>query len=79
LTLYHGQLLMDKKKNKRKAKVYPSLDQGQKLAASLGYVPLPAVVVKHNLDTIKLLTFKGTLHRTLAFEAIPSTEIEQRD
>jgi len=55
---------------------YPSLDQrkakalvdfiswaitdGQKLAASLGYVPLPAVVVKRYLDTIKSLTFKGT-------------------
>ena len=55
---------------------YPSLDQakakalvdfiawaiidGQKLAPNLHYVPLPAVVVKHNQDTLKSLTFKGT-------------------
>jgi phosphate transport system permease protein/phosphate transport system substrate-binding protein len=55
---------------------YPSLDQrkakaladfiswaitdGQKLAPNLHYVPLPTVVVKHNQDTLKSLTFKGT-------------------
>jgi phosphate transport system substrate-binding protein len=55
---------------------YPSLDQrkakalvdfiswaitdGQKLAPNLHYVPLPAVVVKHNQDTLQSLTFKGT-------------------
>ena len=32
----------------------------QKAAAQLGYVPLPAVVVKHNQETLKSLTFKGT-------------------
>jgi len=37
-----------------------AITDGQKLAANLGYVPLPTVVVKHNLDTLKLLTFKGT-------------------
>jgi phosphate transport system substrate-binding protein len=55
---------------------YPTLDQrktkalvdfiswaitdGQKLAPNLHYVPLPAVVVKHNQDTLKSLTFKAT-------------------
>ena len=34
--------------------------RGQKAAAQLGYVPLPAVVVKHNQDTLKSLTFIGT-------------------
>ena len=33
---------------------------GQKLAANLGYVPLPAVVAMHNQDTLKSLTFKET-------------------
>jgi phosphate transport system permease protein/phosphate transport system substrate-binding protein len=33
---------------------------GQKLASKLGYVPLPAEVVKHDQDTLKSLTFKGT-------------------
>jgi phosphate transport system substrate-binding protein len=37
-----------------------AITDGQKLAANLGYVPLPAVVVKHNQDTLKSLTFKGT-------------------
>ena len=32
---------------------------GQKLASKLGYVPLPAEVVKHDQDTLRLLTFKG--------------------
>jgi phosphate transport system substrate-binding protein len=36
-----------------------AITDGQKLAANLGYVPLPAVVVKHNQDTLKSLTFKG--------------------
>jgi len=29
---------------------------------NLGYVPLPAAVVKHNQDALKSLTFKSTLH-----------------
>jgi len=37
-----------------------SITDGQKLAANLGYIPLPAVVVKQNQDTLKSLTFKGT-------------------
>ena len=37
-----------------------AITDGQKLAANLGYVPLPAEVVKHNQDTLKSLTFKGT-------------------
>ncbi len=37
-----------------------AITDGQKLAPNLGYVPLPAVVVKHDQDTLKLLTFKGT-------------------
>jgi phosphate transport system substrate-binding protein len=37
-----------------------AITDGQKAAAQLGYVPLPAVVVKHNQDTLKSLTFKGT-------------------
>ena len=37
-----------------------AITDGQRSAANLGYVPLPAVVVKHNQDTLKSLTFKGT-------------------
>jgi len=37
-----------------------AITDGQKSAAQLGYVPLPAVVVKHNQDTLKSLTFIGT-------------------
>jgi len=37
-----------------------AITEGQKLATNLHYVPLPAVVVKQNLDTLKSLTFKGT-------------------
>jgi phosphate transport system substrate-binding protein len=37
-----------------------AITDGQKLAANLGYVPLPAVVVMHNQDTLKSLTFRGT-------------------
>jgi hypothetical protein len=37
-----------------------AITDGQKLAPNLGYIPLPAVVVKHNQDTLKSLTFKGT-------------------
>jgi len=37
-----------------------AITDGQKLAPKLGYVPLPAEVVKHNQDTLKLITFKGT-------------------
>ena len=37
-----------------------AITDGQKLAANLGYVPLPATVVKHDQDTLKSLTFKGT-------------------
>jgi len=37
-----------------------AITDGQKLAPKLGYVPLPAGVVKHNQDTLKLITFKGT-------------------
>jgi phosphate transport system substrate-binding protein len=37
-----------------------AITDGQKLAANLGYVPLPAEVVKHDQDTLKSLTFKGT-------------------
>jgi phosphate transport system permease protein/phosphate transport system substrate-binding protein len=33
---------------------------GQELASNLGYVPLPAIVAKHNQDTLKSLTFKGS-------------------
>jgi hypothetical protein len=37
-----------------------SFTDGQKLAPNLGYVPLPAEVVKNVQDTLKSLTFKGT-------------------
>ena len=37
-----------------------AITDGQKLAPNLGYAPLPAVVVEHNQDTLKSLTFKGT-------------------
>jgi phosphate transport system substrate-binding protein len=37
-----------------------AITDGQKLAPQLGYVPLPAAVVKHNQDTLKSITFKGT-------------------
>lgn len=37
-----------------------AITDGQKLASKLGYVPLPAEVVKHDQDTLKSLTFKGT-------------------
>jgi hypothetical protein len=37
-----------------------AITDGQKLAPNLHYVPLPAVVVKHNQDTLNSLTFKGT-------------------
>jgi hypothetical protein len=37
-----------------------AITDGQKLAANLGYVPLPARVVKGDQDTLRLLTFKGT-------------------
>ena len=37
-----------------------AITDGQKLASNLGYVPLPAVVVKHDQDTLKSLTFKGS-------------------
>jgi phosphate transport system substrate-binding protein len=38
-----------------------AITDGQKAAPQLGYAsPLPAVVVKHNQDTLKSLTFKGT-------------------
>ena len=37
-----------------------AVTDGQKLSANLGYVPLPAEVVKHDQDTLKSLTFKGT-------------------
>ena len=37
-----------------------AITDGQKLAPNLHYVPLPAVVVKHNQDTLKSLTIKGT-------------------
>jgi phosphate transport system permease protein/phosphate transport system substrate-binding protein len=36
-----------------------AITDGQKLAPKLGYVPLPTEVVKHNQDTLRLLTFKG--------------------
>jgi phosphate transport system substrate-binding protein len=38
-----------------------AITDGQKLAPSLGYVPLPARVVKGDQDTLRLLTFRGTL------------------
>jgi phosphate transport system substrate-binding protein len=41
-----------------------AITDGQKLASQLGYVPLLATVVKHNQDTLKSLTFKGTLLNT---------------
>jgi len=31
----------------------------QKFASKLGYVPLPPIVLKHDQDTLKSLTFKG--------------------
>jgi phosphate transport system permease protein/phosphate transport system substrate-binding protein len=37
-----------------------AIADGQKFAAKLGYVLLPAVVVKHDQDILKSLTFKGT-------------------
>ena len=37
-----------------------AITDGQKLAPNLGYVPLPAEVVKNVQDTLKSLTFKGT-------------------
>ena len=37
-----------------------AITDGQRLAANLGYVPLPARVVKGDQDTLRLLTFKGT-------------------
>src|SRR5215469_9718537 len=37
-----------------------AITDGQKLAANLGYVPLPARVVKGDQDTLRLLIFKGT-------------------
>ena len=37
-----------------------AITDGQRLAANLGYVPLPARVVKGDQDTLGLLTFKGT-------------------
>src|SRR5215469_13554258 len=37
-----------------------AITDGQKLAPNLHYVPLPAEVVKHNQDTLKSITFKGT-------------------
>ncbi|MFZ0515211.1 MAG: substrate-binding domain-containing protein [Candidatus Nitrosopolaris sp.] len=37
-----------------------AITDGQKIAANLGYVPLPAGVVKGDQDTLRLLTFKGT-------------------
>jgi phosphate ABC transporter phosphate-binding protein len=37
-----------------------AITDGQKLAPNLGYVPLPAQVVKNVQDTLKSLTFKGT-------------------
>ncbi|MGA9149484.1 MAG: phosphate ABC transporter substrate-binding protein PstS [Candidatus Nitrosopolaris sp.] len=36
-----------------------AISDGQKLAANLGYVPLPARVVKGDQDTLGSLTFKG--------------------
>src|SRR5215467_9835906 len=37
-----------------------AITDGQKLAENLGYVPLPARVVKGDQDTLRSLTFKGT-------------------
>lgn len=37
-----------------------AITDGQKFASKLGYVPLPPVVVKHDQDTLKSLTFKGS-------------------
>jgi phosphate transport system permease protein/phosphate transport system substrate-binding protein len=37
-----------------------AITDGQNLAENLGYVPLPARVVKGDQDTLRLLTFKGT-------------------
>jgi phosphate transport system substrate-binding protein len=37
-----------------------AITDGQKLASNLGYVPLPPVVVKHDQNTLKSLTFKGS-------------------
>jgi ABC-type phosphate transport system substrate-binding protein len=36
-----------------------AITDGQKLTANLGYVALPARVIKGDQDTLKLLTFKG--------------------
>ncbi|MGA9154261.1 MAG: phosphate ABC transporter substrate-binding protein PstS [Candidatus Nitrosopolaris sp.] len=38
-----------------------AITDGQRLASQLGYVPLPATVVKHNQDILKSLTFEGSL------------------
>ena len=37
-----------------------AITDGQKFSEPLGYVPLPAAVVKTNQDTLSSLTFKGT-------------------
>jgi phosphate transport system substrate-binding protein len=37
-----------------------AITDGQKLAATLGYAPLPARVVKGDQDTLRLLSFRGT-------------------
>jgi ABC-type phosphate transport system substrate-binding protein len=37
-----------------------AITDGQNLAENLGYVPLPARVVKGDQDTLRLLTFNGT-------------------
>jgi phosphate transport system substrate-binding protein len=37
-----------------------AITDGQKLAENLGYVPLPARLVKGDQDTLRLLTFRGT-------------------
>ena len=37
-----------------------AITDGQKFASKLGYVPLPPEVVKHDQDTLKSITFKGT-------------------
>jgi len=37
-----------------------AITDGQKVAPNLGYVPLSAAIVKHDQDTLKSLTFKGT-------------------
>ena len=63
--LLYKEMSADPSSDQTKAKtlvdfVSWAITDGQRLAANLGYVPLPARVVKGDQDTLRLLTFKGT-------------------